>query len=70
MENMFLENKKAKEERVKSLVSKKVEPIVDGDNKVIGIYAKYMIFGVCVYKKVFYTPSKFGVTEWELPVNF
>ena len=54
------------------MIIKKVEPIIDqakveidnGFVSVIGYRAEYRIFGILLYRKLYYSPTKFGVSNW------
>lgn len=51
------------------MITKTVEPILSdcaslaGGNAVIGTKVEYRLFGILLYKKVLYTPNKYGVAE-------
>lgn len=54
------------------MITKKVKPIIDltkveidnGFASVTGYRAEYRFFGILVYRKEYYSPPKYGVTNW------
>lgn len=49
------------------MMTKTIEPIISGcanlvgNNPVIGTKVEYRLFGILLYKKLFYNPSKYGL---------
>ena len=57
------------------MITKTVEPIIDTSKSsadeycrraVIGATAEYRVFGLCVYRKTYYNPEKYGVSNYNL----
>lgn len=53
------------------MMTKTIEPIISGcanlagNNPVIGTKVEYRLFGILLYKKLFYNPSKYGLECWD-----
>lgn len=52
------------------MLVKTIEPIIEScaslascDN-VIGTKVEYRLFGILLYKKLFFTPGKYGIKNW------
>ena len=50
------------------MVKKVVEPIIEtaknGELKTIGFRAEYSFFGLVFYRKLYYSPVKYNITDW------
>lgn len=53
------------------MITKTTEPIISGyanlagNNVVIGTKVEYRLFGILLYKKILYTPNKYGLKCWD-----
>lgn len=53
------------------MLTKMIEPILSANaaqasgSTVIGTKVEYRLFGILLYKKVLYTPNKYGLTYWD-----
>lgn len=52
------------------MLVKTVEPIIDSCtplascDSIIGTKVEYRLFGILLYKKLFFTPNKYGIKYW------
>lgn len=54
------------EEQEACMLTKEITPIIAPvENKVVGVLVEYKLFRILLYRKRMYTPSHYGLTDWE-----
>ncbi|MBQ4278327.1 MAG: hypothetical protein IJC16_00040 [Rikenellaceae bacterium] len=50
------------------MFTKLIIPIIEGDGedrRTVGTQIDYRLFGLLICRKIMFTPSKYGLKEWE-----